>query len=118
MARKLAPCCLMTILLSSSCCGYLTDQVRGRLLSAPARRCVDRRTRTSLLRVPPEHRSEMSAGEAPRGLGHELRRPCDDDPAAAIAAFRAEIDDPVGGLDHVEVVFDHDDGVAMIGQPG
>ena len=59
----------------------------------------------------------MSAGEAPRGLGHQLRRPRDDDSAAAIAAFRAEIDDPVGGLDHVQVVLDHHHGVAMIAQP-
>mgnify|MGYP003729007839 CR=1 FL=1 len=35
---------------------------------------------------------------------------------AAIATFGAEIDDVVGGLDHIEVVLDHNDGVALINQ--
>jgi hypothetical protein len=39
-----------------------------------------------------------------------------DDPAAAGAAFRAEVEDPVGGLDHVEVVFDDDQGVAGVAE--
>ena len=33
-----------------------------------------------------------------------------DDGAAPVAAFRAEVNHPVGGLDDLEVVFDHDDG--------
>ena len=37
--------------------------------------------------------------------------------AAARAALRTEVDDPVGGLDHVEVVLDHDDRVAVVAQP-
>ncbi len=40
-----------------------------------------------------------------------------DDLAARTAAFRAQIDDPVGGLDHIEVVLDHHDGVAFVAQP-
>jgi hypothetical protein len=36
--------------------------------------------------------------------------------AAAVAALRAEVDEPVGGLDHVEVVLDDDDGVAVVAQ--
>jgi hypothetical protein len=32
--------------------------------------------------------------------------------AAGVAAFRAEVDDPVGGADHVEVVLDHEQRVA------
>src|SRR5258706_13906174 len=39
-----------------------------------------------------------------------------DDAAAAFAAFRAEIDDPVSLLDHVHVVLDDDDCVAEIGE--
>ena len=31
---------------------------------------------------------------------------------AALAAFGAEVDDPVGGANHVEVVLDHHQGVA------
>jgi hypothetical protein len=33
------------------------------------------------------------------------------DAAAAVAAFGAEVDDPVGGLDDVEVVLDDEDGI-------
>ena len=36
--------------------------------------------------------------------------------AAAGAPFGAEVDDPVGGLDHVEVVLDDDDRVALRGE--
>ena len=39
-----------------------------------------------------------------------------DDAPAAVAAFGAEVDHPVGGLDHVEVVLDDDDRVAVIAQ--
>ena len=39
-----------------------------------------------------------------------------DDLAAAGTAFWSEIDDPVGGLDDVEVMLDDHDGVALIGQ--
>ena len=45
-------------------------------------------------------------------LGRALR----DDAAAAFAAFGAEVDDPVGLLDHVEVVLDDQDGVAEVGE--
>jgi len=49
--------------------------------------------------------------------GHFCRGAGDHDLTTTDAAFRAEVDDPVGGLDDVEVVFDDDDGVAMIAQP-
>src|SRR5215468_7743468 len=39
-----------------------------------------------------------------------------DDGAAGGAAFGAEVDDPVGFLDDVEVVLDGDDGVATVDQ--
>ncbi len=32
------------------------------------------------------------------------------------AAFRSQVHDPVGGLDHVYVAFDHHDGIASIPQ--
>ena len=35
---------------------------------------------------------------------------------AASAAFRTHVDDPVGGLDDVQVVFDHHDGVTGVAQ--
>ena len=37
--------------------------------------------------------------------------------AAAVAAFGAQVDDPVRRLDHVEVVLDHEDRVAGVDQP-
>ena len=37
-----------------------------------------------------------------------------DDFASFGAAFRAQVDDPIGGLNHVQVVFDDDDRVAGI----
>ena len=36
--------------------------------------------------------------------------------AAPGAAFGAHVDQPVGGFDHVQVVLDHDDGVAGVAQ--
>ena len=36
--------------------------------------------------------------------------------AAAFAALRAEIDDPVGRLDDIEMMLDHQDGVALVHQ--
>src|SRR5207245_1755584 len=47
------------------------------------------------------------------GLGRALR----DDAPAAVAALGPEVDDPVGGLDDVEVVLDDDHRVARIAQP-
>ena len=39
---------------------------------------------------------------------------CGDDGAAVLAAFGADVDDPVGGGDDVEVVLDDDDGIADV----
>ena len=35
---------------------------------------------------------------------------------AAVAALRPHVDHPVGGLDDVQVVFDHQHGVARVGE--
>ena len=43
-----------------------------------------------------------------------LRRALAHDETAAVAAFRPEIDDPVAGLDHVEIVLDDHNRVAAI----
>ena len=40
-----------------------------------------------------------------------------DDFAACVAGFGTEIDDPIGGLDHLEIVLDHHDGMTAIDQP-
>src|SRR5258706_11689920 len=59
------------------------------------------------------------AGENPAGVGFfcagdELGRALSDDAAAAFAAFGAEVDDPVGLLNNVEVLLDDEHGVAPI----
>lgn len=48
---------------------------------------------------------------------HRLRRLLGNDAPAAGAALRSEVDEPVRFGDHVEVVLDHDDGVACIHEP-
>src|SRR6266850_4420285 len=60
---------------------------------------------------------EILPGVAALRLGHLLRRACRDDAAALVAALRADVHDPVGPLDHVEVVLDHQHGVARLDQP-
>ena len=47
-------------------------------------------------------------------LRHLLRRSLSDQLATTIATIWPEIDHPVGGLDHVKVVLDHDDAVSAI----
>ena len=48
------------------------------------------------------------------GARDDLRRAGGHDLAAGVAAFRPEVDDVVGGLDHVEVVLDQHHGVAGV----
>ena len=50
------------------------------------------------------------AGERSFFGGNLFRRACDDDFAAAVAAFRSQVDDPVRRLDH-------NHGVASVPQP-
>src|SRR6185312_1876031 len=59
---------------------------------------------------------EEGAGEALLRPGDLLGRPDGHDLAAAGPAFRAEVDDPVRGLDHIEVVLDDDHRVALVHQ--
>ncbi len=42
-----------------------------------------------------------------RGNRHLLRRAGAYDLAAAVTAFRAEVDNPVGSSQHVEIMLDH-----------
>ena len=43
-----------------------------------------------------------------------FRRSLGDDPAPLVSRLGAQVDDPVGRLDHVEIVFDHDDRVPLL----
>ena len=49
-------------------------------------------------------------------LCNGLWRTGDEDFTAAAAAFRAKIDNPVRGFNHVQVMLDDHDGVALIAQ--
>jgi hypothetical protein len=53
-----------------------------------------------------QHLLEKLSGVRLLALGHLFGSAFGDDAATGIAPFRTEIDDPVGGLDDVEVVFD------------
>ena len=56
------------------------------------------------------------AGEAIADPGQLFRRAFGDDRAAAKTTLGSEVDDVVGGLDHVEVVLDDDHRIAALDQ--
>src|SRR5690349_7941313 len=93
------------------------EQVGRGLLAPHAARRFDRSPR-ALLRMALEDRLEVASGEARRRGGDLLGGTRGDDGAAAVAALRPEIDDPVRGLDHVAVGRGEDDGMAAVGEPG
>ena len=67
--------------------------------------------RGALLRVLPalplrKVGAELASGVAPRVGGDRRGRPLADDLATAVAALGSEVDDPVRGPDHVEVMLD------------
>ncbi len=64
-----------------------------------------------------QHLPQELPGEAGWHLGHILGDALGDNLAAARATARAQVDDPVGVLHHVQIVLDHDHGVARIHQP-
>src|SRR5690606_34633665 len=83
---------------------------------APGAAGSRRRPAPGGLRVQAQGAGEEAAGMRcgkPRDL---LRRALADDRATAMAALRAEVHHPVGGLDHVQVVLDHHHGVAVVAQ--
>ena len=45
---------------------------------------------------------------------HLFRRAFGNNIAAAIAAFRAKIDNPIGGFDHIHIMFDHNDTITLL----
>src|SRR3569623_72119 len=64
-----------------------------------------------------QQRPQKMSGIRAGILGHVFGRTDDENLAAFLAAFGPEIDQPVGGFDHVEIVFDDADGVALVAQP-
>ena len=59
-------------------------------------------------------RAQRLAGVRLVDRGDFFRRAGGDDPAARLAAFRPQVDDPVGRLDHVEIVLDDQHRVAGV----
>src|SRR6187402_2050935 len=70
----------------------------GRLMVADGACSSCRRSR------PLQQRREIPAGKAGLRFGYLLRRPLRDDLAAAGAAFRTQVDHPVGGFDYIQIM--------------
>ncbi len=62
-----------------------------------------------------ERRPQVRGGGRPAG-GNGLGRPLRNDPAALLPGAGADLEEPVRGLEDVEVVLDHDDAVAAVDQ--
>src|ERR1700679_633357 len=73
-------------------------------------------TRASLALHFFEEGAQEAAGVGARVGGDLFGGAGGDDFAAAFTALGAEVDEPVGGFDDVEVVFDDDDGVALVAE--
>src|ERR1700674_2827244 len=76
------------------------------------------RARSSVRLPTPSRPLQLRAQELSRrggGIGRELlRRALRDHVASLLSALRSEVDKPVGGLEDVEVVLDHDTVVAVL----
>src|SRR5690348_2069619 len=67
-----------------------------------------------LLGISREIGFEIVAGITALGGGDLFRRAGGDDATAARAAFGTEVDDPIGRLDHFQIVLDDQHGVALV----
>jgi len=63
-----------------------------------------------------QHLIEIPARMASGMLRHRFRGPHHHDLSSLISPIRSQINDPVGTADHIEVVLDHQDRVALIHQ--
>src|SRR5947199_2440089 len=86
-------------------------------LYLPFSNISSRRAAPRLARLDAQRLAQGLAGVARLVRRDLLRRPLGDEPAAAVAALGAEVDDPVGGLDDIDVVLDHHHRVAGVAQP-
>ena len=81
----------------------ISARIRGRFAPATLRGAILRALPVIPLR---KVGTELASGVAPRVGGDRRGRPLADDLAAAVAALGSEVDDPVRGPDHVEVMLD------------
>src|SRR5215212_1186887 len=82
--------------------------LRADLPATPRRRLGGRRV---------EHLGEKLARVTLGDCRDVLRRTLRDDDSASRTALGPEVDDPVGRLDDVEIVFDDDDRIALVDEP-
>ena len=75
-----------------------------------------RGARRSLARPSSQEVLEVLAGVGGGDLRDGLGRPLGHELPAGVSALGPEVQDPVGALDHVEVVLDHEHGVAGVDQ--
>ncbi len=61
-----------------------------------------------------QHPAEELAGKRTLDLGDLFGGAAGHDKAPLIPPFGSQVDDPIGGLDHLKVVLDHHHGVAGI----
>src|SRR5256885_17186766 len=78
----------------------IVNTIKGFPRPSPRLRAYGGGAAPALLR---EQRPQKRAGMGARLGGDLLRRTARDDLSAALAPFRAKVDQPVGRLDHVEV---------------
>ena len=64
-----------------------------------------------------QNSSQVAAGMTGGVLSDFLWSASDQDLAALVTTFRAEIDNPVAATDHVKIVLDADDRIALVHQP-
>src|SRR3989344_558012 len=57
---------------------------------------------------------KVLSGGTSFGLCHFLRLSRSQNPSTVVSAFRSKVDNIIDGLDHIEVVFDYEHGVAEI----
>ena len=62
---------------------------------------------------PPQHRLQIAASITLLLFRHLFRSALRDNLAALHAAFGAQVDHPVGGFDHVQIMFDHHHAIAL-----
>src|SRR5690606_8084696 len=98
----------------AACCGLFAFQTNP----AATRKGTARRAKWHQLSalVALQQRLEEMAGMRLWHVRILFRRAGGDDLTAPVTPFGAEIDQPVGGFDHVQVVFDNHYGVAVVTQ--
>src|SRR5690349_7773389 len=91
----------------------LTSSVVQAVYSISLRRLARPRALPRLAVCLLQHRGQKLPRVTPRRLDDILRRTPRNDLSAAVAALGAEVDDPVGGLDDLQIVLDHHHRVSL-----